>query len=199
MIEGEFEDAEGAEAIGFSHSDFGFVVQALNNATGEELLSAEIIEDHLAMLTQRPGDLFHGFDPGTHGLPAPLIEELRGPGLDHFRHDMETVETMQGLGAFLAHNFQIGFPHVRADKRDLGGDFFAYSGKKSLKGLDRSLLPDPQQTGDAEIDLINQRQVLVPFGVLDFIDPDGVDLTERAVLQSERDDMFDGVEDLVPE
>ena len=33
----------------------------------------------------------------------------------------------------------------------------------------------------------------MPFGVLDFIDPDGIDLTERAVLQSERDDMFDGV------
>jgi hypothetical protein len=38
----------------------------------------------------------------------------------------------------------------------------------------------------------------VAFGVLDFIHADGIDLTERAVLQSERDDRFDGVADLVP-
>ena len=80
MIEGKFEDTEGAEAVGFSHGDFGFVVQALNDAAGKELLSAEIVEDQLAVLTQRPSDFFHGFDAGTHGLPAPLIEELRGPG-----------------------------------------------------------------------------------------------------------------------
>ena len=80
MIEGEFEDRKGAEAIGFSHGEFGFVVQSLNNAAGEKLLSAEIVEDKLAVLTQRPGDLFHGFDAGTHRLAAPLIEELRGPG-----------------------------------------------------------------------------------------------------------------------
>ena len=111
---------------------------------------------------------------------------------------METVENMQGLGAFLADNFQIGFPHVRADEHDLRGDFFADGGEESLEGLDSPLFPDPKQTGDAEIDLINQRQVLVPLGVLDFINLYGIDLTERAVLQPERDDMFDRVKDLVP-
>ena len=49
MIEGEFEDAEGAESVGFSHSDFGFVVQALDNAAGKQLLGAEVIEDKLTM------------------------------------------------------------------------------------------------------------------------------------------------------
>jgi hypothetical protein len=43
-----------------------------------------------------------------------------------------------------------------------------------------------------------QRQIRVAFGVLDFIDADGVDLTERAVLHSPSDDMFDRVEHLVP-
>jgi hypothetical protein len=33
---------------------------------------------------------------------------------------------------------------------------------------------------------------------LDFIDANGVDLTERAVLQSPSDDMFDRIEHLVP-
>lgn len=36
------------------------------------------------------------------------------------------------------------------------------------------------------------------FGVLDFIYANGVDLTERAVLQSPGDDMFNRIEHLVP-
>src|ERR1017187_2965070 len=79
MIEGEFEDTEGAKTVGFSHGDFGFVVEALDDAAGNELLSAEIVEDQFAVLTKRPCDLLHGFDAGTHRLPAPLIEELCRP------------------------------------------------------------------------------------------------------------------------
>jgi hypothetical protein len=30
--------------------------------------------------TQRPGDLLRRFDEGAHGLPAPLIQGLRGAG-----------------------------------------------------------------------------------------------------------------------
>jgi len=50
----------------------------------------------------------------------------------------------------------------------------------------------------AQIDLVNQRQVLVIFGVLDFIDPDGIDLAEHPVLQPEGDHVFDGVENPFP-
>jgi|HubBroStandDraft_2_1064218.scaffolds.fasta_scaffold03183_9 hypothetical protein len=32
------------------------------------------------MIVQRTGDLLHGFDAGSHGLAAPLVEELSGPG-----------------------------------------------------------------------------------------------------------------------
>jgi hypothetical protein len=52
VIEREFEAAEGAEPVGFSHGDFGFVVQALDDATGKQLLSAEIVEDQFAVLAQ---------------------------------------------------------------------------------------------------------------------------------------------------
>lgn len=52
--------------------------------------------------------------------------------------------------------------------------------------------------GDAEVDLINLRQILVPFGVLDFIDADSVDLAGRPMFQAPGDDMFDRVENLVP-
>ncbi len=70
--------------------------------------------------------------------------------------------------------------------------------EKSLKGFDGPLAADPEQTGHAEIDLVNQRQVLVTFGVLDLIDSDGIDPTELAVFQSVGDDMLHCVEDLVP-
>src|SRR5271167_576316 len=66
------------------------------------------------------------------------------------------------------------------------------------QGLDRSLFADPKLTSDAEIDLINQRQMLMPFGVLDFIDADGVDVAERPVLETPGDNMFDRVENVVP-
>jgi hypothetical protein len=36
------------------------------------------------------------------------------------------------------------------------------------------------------------------FGVLDFIDADGVDLAERPVLQTPGDDMFDSIKNLFP-
>jgi hypothetical protein len=52
--------------------------------------------------------------------------------------------------------------------------------------------------GNAEINLINQRQILVPFGVLDFVDSNSVDLAEYPVLQPEGDDVFHSIENLFP-
>jgi hypothetical protein len=69
---------------------------------------------------------------------------------------------------------------------DLGDDLLAHRGEKSLEGLDGPLLTHPEQAGNAEIDLIDQRQVFVAFGILDFIDAEGVDPAEFAVLQAPR-------------
>jgi hypothetical protein len=38
----------------------------------------------------------------------------------------------------------------------------------------------------------------VAFGVLDFVNADGIDLAEHTMLQPIGDDMFDGVENLFP-
>jgi hypothetical protein len=81
---------------------------------------------------------------------------------------------------------------------DPGDDLFAHGGEEPLEGFDGSFLAHPEQTGDANIDLIDQGQVFVAFGVLNFIDADGVDRAERAVLQSPSDDMLDRVADLFP-
>jgi len=52
--------------------------------------------------------------------------------------------------------------------------------EESLRGFDRSFFSYPKQARNVEVDLINQRQVLVAFGVLDLVDSDGLDLAERA-------------------
>src|SRR6476620_9689564 len=80
MIEGKFEYTVGAKAVRLSHRDFGLVVQTLHHAAGDEFLSSEVVEDQLAMLTQRACDLLHRLDAGTQSLAAPFIEELAGPG-----------------------------------------------------------------------------------------------------------------------
>ena len=111
---------------------------------------------------------------------------------------METIEDMEGLGALLADDLQVGLPHIGTDEDDLRGHFVADRGEESLKGFDGSLAAHPKQARDAEIDLINQRQVLVAFGVLDFIDADRVDLAQHPVLQPEGDGVFHRVENLFP-
>src|SRR5215470_5623536 len=76
---GEFEGSVRTKTIGFSHSDFGLVVQAFDDAAGNQLLRPEVVEDQLAVLPEGAGDLLHGLDAGAHGLAAPLVEELAGP------------------------------------------------------------------------------------------------------------------------
>ena len=49
MIQGDFGDVEGAEPIGFSHGEFGFVVQPLDHTAGELLFGAEVVQDQRAV------------------------------------------------------------------------------------------------------------------------------------------------------
>jgi hypothetical protein len=45
MVQGDFRDMEGAEPIGFSHGQFGLVVEPLDDAAGELLPGAEVVQD----------------------------------------------------------------------------------------------------------------------------------------------------------
>jgi hypothetical protein len=65
--------------------------------------------------------------------------------------------------------------------------------KKPLKGFDGPLAAYP-----AGGNLINHRQILVTFGVLNLVDPDGIDLAEHSMFQPKGNDMFDSIENLVP-
>src|SRR6266702_963485 len=79
MIESDFGDAEGSEAVGFSHGQFGLFVEALDDSAGELFSGAEIIEDQFPVAAQGPGDLLHRFDARAHDLLAPIIEKPGGP------------------------------------------------------------------------------------------------------------------------
>src|SRR5258707_8680059 len=109
-----------------------------------------------------------------------------------------SYEDMQSLGASFADELQVRFPHIGADEAELGNDLLAHGRKESLEGLDGPFLAHPEQTGDANIDLVDQGQILVAFGVLDFVHADSVDLAQRSVIQSPGDDVFNCIENLVP-
>jgi hypothetical protein len=79
MIQRNFRDPEGAEAIRLSHGQFGLVVQAFNDAAREPSLGSEIVEEQLTMAAQRLGDLLHWLDARAHDLLAPVVEELASP------------------------------------------------------------------------------------------------------------------------
>jgi hypothetical protein len=111
---------------------------------------------------------------------------------------MKAVENVQCLRALLANHLQVGLPHVGEDKDDLRSQFVPDASEESPEGLDSSFPADPEKARHGGIDLVNQREVLVAFGVLDFVDSDGVDGSERSMRQSEGDIVFDGVVDLVP-
>ena len=98
----------------------------------------------------------------------------------------------------LADELEVRFPHIGADEGDIRNDLLAHCAEEPLEGLDGPLLTDPEQASDAEIDLINESQVLVALGVLDFIHADRVNLAQFPVFQTPRDDMFDCVENLIP-
>ena len=83
-------------------------------------------------------------------------------------------------------------------KGDFGNYVPAHGGEEPLERFDGSFFSNPKQARDAKVNLIDQRQIFVPFGVLDFVDPDSIDLAEDPMLQPEGDDVFDGVEDLFP-
>src|ERR1043166_2134616 len=81
---------------------------------------------------------------------------------------------------------------------DLGITRLLWVGKErtieSFQGFDGSFFAYPEEAGDAQIDLIDQGEVFVTFGVLDFVDSDGINLAEYSMLQAPYDHVLHRVE-----
>jgi hypothetical protein len=67
---------QGESPVMLSHSDFGLVVQAFDDAAGELLSGPEVVEQQLAMAPNGTREVHERIDAGSHGARAPLIKEL---------------------------------------------------------------------------------------------------------------------------
>src|ERR1039457_4460712 len=120
MIQGEFEDAEGAEAVGSSHDDFGFVIETLDDTAGKFLARLEIVQQQLTMLPERPSELLHWLDTAAHDLVAPEVEELSGPWRRVLSPELFGVLPQQGG----ANRLQVVAEQVAKPNLLLGGEVF---------------------------------------------------------------------------
>ena len=92
MIQCEFEDSKGPKPVGFSHGDFGFVVQALNDTAGELLLGFEVADEWVTQLL-RQGDakVFKKYSQMKLQMKREALQKMNrkanedGPGFDTVR------------------------------------------------------------------------------------------------------------------
>jgi len=111
---------------------------------------------------------------------------------------VEAVEDVEGVGAVLGDQVEVGLPHVGADELDLPGQLAADQREELLEALEGAILADPEQADHAGLDLVDQRQVLMAAAVLDLVDADRADRIEGAPLQAPFDDPLHGLIDLLP-
>jgi hypothetical protein len=108
---------------------------------------------------------------GTH-----FIERLV-----HLGDDVEAIENVHRIAATLADDVQIRLSHIRANVFDLLRHGCANQGEELLEALDRAFLADPEQPCAFLLDLVDERQILVPFAILDFVHADGEDRAQAAM------------------
>ena len=75
----EFCYPEGPIAVRFSHSNFGLVVQSLDDAAGELLLGPEVVEQQLPVRAYGSGEQLYWLNPRSHRARAPSVQEFGGP------------------------------------------------------------------------------------------------------------------------
>ena len=69
----------GSESIGFSGSQFRFVVETLNNAAGELALGPEPVQQQRSVPPQLTSHFLHGLNPRLHRPGTPSVQELARP------------------------------------------------------------------------------------------------------------------------
>ena len=89
-------------------------------------------------------------------------------------HDVKAVQHVHGLASFLGDHFQVRLPHVRAHVLQRRAALSAKPAEKAQQRLDLALVADPQQTLAVRVDLLHQRQVLMPSLPGNLVDPDGL-------------------------
>ena len=79
MIQSSFSRMIGSESIGFSGSQFCFVVEALDDSTGKLSFGPEPVQQQRPMVPQAAGDVLHRINLRAHRFRAPFVQKLARP------------------------------------------------------------------------------------------------------------------------
>ena len=95
-------------------------------------------------------------------------------------------------------HFEIGLPHVGTHEFDLLAQRLADHRKELREALLSTFLSDPEQSRAAGLDLVDEREVLVPSAILDLVNAESANRPELTMIQPPVDYPFHGIEDLLP-
>jgi len=98
----------------------------------------------------------------------------------------------------LGNHVEVGLPHIATDETDRLARLVAEGHEEPPQTVLRSLLGYPQQPLHAVLDLIHQRQVVMPSLPLDLIHADGLDGAEILMGHAPENRMFDRLEHVSP-
>ena len=129
----------------------------------------------LATLEQQPPRL--GEHRGTTGgaQAAHLLSSHLVDGLVEKLGDVEAVEYVDGRRASRAHDVAERLPHVAGDEHDRLRTLFAQHVEEGVEGPDRAVTRHVQQALASVVDLVDEREVLVPLFPGQFVYADGDD------------------------
>jgi hypothetical protein len=171
----------------------GLQVEAEQIPQAEPLVPGEV---RFSFEKTPAGFLQEGFMPSSSHLPgfggAHFIQ-----GFVQFGDDVKPVQDVQRLGALLTNHVEVRLPHVGTDKLDFGRKFRSDHGEEPLEGCLGPLLSHPEQPGEV-VDLVDQGQVLLPFGILNLVYADGKDGPQDAMCEAPLDHVLHRIKDFFP-
>ena len=139
-----------------------------------------------------------------HRLVAVLLQSPGLPTADlvdrfvHLLHDVETVQNVDGRLQLLGDHVQVGLPHIATDKTDRLTGLVAEGLEEPPQTLLRPLFGHPQQPLHPLLDLIHQRQVMVPPLPLDLVYADGLDPSQILMQHAPENRLFHRLEHVSP-
>jgi len=109
MIQSDFSSMIGPKTIGFSGSQFRFVVEALDDPAGELSFGPEPVQQQGPMFPQSAGNLLHWLNLRAHRFCAPFVQKLPCP----IRRSVRPEELKLLLQEIASNRFQVVLQKVR--------------------------------------------------------------------------------------
>src|SRR5580658_10259310 len=169
-------------------------VDAEQSAEPTALFGGEVV----TALEQKPAGLGEQGGPAGGSQASDLLAADGVDGLAEKLHDVKAVQDVNGRRAARAYDAEEGLPHVAGDEHDGLGALWAEHVEEGVKACRGARLGDVEQTPVAVVELVDEGEVLVPLFPGQFVDADGGDAVEAAMLQAPLHSVLDAAEDGVP-